>query len=93
MEECVNDKVYDKNEKNDEEKERNETTDSESTTFGEDKGVNYERGGKDIALFEEAEISLRPSSESLNEKGDLVGEFGASTCSGDRSYDIFDKEE
>ena len=55
--------------------------------------MNYERGGKDIALLEEAEISLRPSSESLNEKGDLVGEFGASTCSGDRSYDIFDKEE
>ena len=33
MEECVNDKFYDKNEKNDEEKEENETTDSERTTF------------------------------------------------------------
>ena len=33
MEECVNDKVYDKNENFDEEKEENETTDFESTTF------------------------------------------------------------
>ena len=40
MEECVNDKVYDKNEKNDEKKKENETTYSESTTFGEGKGVN-----------------------------------------------------
>ena len=36
--------------KNDGEKEENETTDSESTIFGEGKGVKYERGNKDVAL-------------------------------------------
>ena len=35
MEECVNGKVYDDNEKSYEEKEENGTTDSEITTFGE----------------------------------------------------------
>ena len=35
MKECVNDIVYDENERNDEEKEENRTTDSESTTFDE----------------------------------------------------------
>ena len=79
MEECVNNKVYEENEKNDEEKEENETTDSESTTFDEGKGVSDERGGENVALFEEAEFSSRPSSESLNEKEDFVGEFDAST--------------
>ena len=54
MQECVNDEVYDENQKNDEEKEENETTESESTTFGEGKEVNDERGGKYIALVEEA---------------------------------------
>ena len=54
MQDCVNDEVYDENQKNDEEKEENETTESESTTFGEGKGVNDERGGKYIALVEEA---------------------------------------
>ena len=34
--------------------------------------MNDERGGKDVALLEKAEISSRPSSESLNEKDDLV---------------------
>ena len=54
MEECVNNKVYDKNEKNDGEKYENEKKDSESTTFDEGKGVNDERGGKYVALVEEA---------------------------------------
>ena len=52
MEECVNDKVDDENKKNDGEKEENETTYFESTRIGEGKGVNGERGGKDVALFE-----------------------------------------
>ena len=51
--------------------------------------MNYDIGGKDVALVEEAEISSRPSSESLNEKDDYVGEFDASTGSGDNFYDIF----
>ena len=54
--------------------------------------MNNERGDNYVALVEEAEISSRPSSEYLNEKGDSVGEFDASTCSGDKFYDIFDKE-
>ena len=66
MEDFVNDKVDNDNEKNDHEKQENEATDSESTTFGEGKRENDEIGGKDIALFEEAEISLIQSSESLN---------------------------
>ena len=49
MEEYVNYKVYDKNEKNDEEKEQNEAIDSESTKFDEGKGVNDERGGENVA--------------------------------------------
>ena len=40
MEEGVKDINDDKNEIYDEEKEENETTDYESTTIGEDKGVN-----------------------------------------------------
>ena len=48
-----------------------------------------ERGGKDVDLDEETEINSRPSSESLNEKYDLVSEFDASTCSGDNFYNIF----
>ena len=55
MAECVNDKVYDK-------KEENETTDSESTTFDEGKGVNYENGGKGVAFVKEEEFNSRPSS-------------------------------
>ena len=93
MEEFVNDKVYDENEKNDEEKEENETTDSERTKIDQGKGVNDERGGDYVALFEETEFSSRTSSEYLNEKYYSVGEFYFSTCSGDRFYDIFDKEE
>ena len=34
-------------------------------------------------------MSSRQSSESVNEKDDLVGEFDASTCSGGNFYDIF----
>ena len=40
MEECVNYKVHDENEKNDEEKEENETIDSESNKIDEGKVVN-----------------------------------------------------
>ena len=54
MEECINDKVYYENEKNDEEKEENETKYSERTTFGEGKGVNDERGDKVVSLVEES---------------------------------------
>ena len=53
--------------------------------------MNNEKCGKDVALAEEAEISSRPRSEYLNEKYDSVGEFDASTCSGDRFYDILIK--
>ena len=52
--------------------------------------MNDERGGKDVALVEEAEISSRPSSEYFNEKDDSVGEFDSSTCSGENIYDIFE---
>ena len=62
MKECVNDKVYDENEKNDQEKEENETTDYESTKIDEGKIINDKYGGEDVALFEEAEFSLIPSS-------------------------------
>ena len=62
------DKVYDENKKNDEEKEINKTTDYKSTTFGEGIGLNNERGGENVDLFEEAERSSRPISEALNEK-------------------------
>ena len=93
MKECVNDKVYEENEKNDEEKEENETTDSESTKMSEGKRVNNKRGGEDVDLVEEEKFSSRSSPEFLNEKYDSVGEFDLSTCSGDRFYDIFDKEE
>ena len=55
--------------------------------------MNDERGGEDISLVEEEEFISRPSSEYLNEKYYSVGEFDLSTCSGDRFYDIFDKEE
>ena len=79
--------------KNDEEKEENETTDSESTTFDEGKCANDERVGEDVALVEETEFSSRISSDYLNKKYDSVGEFDLSTCSGDRFNDIFDKEE
>ena len=71
MEEGVNDRNENKNEKYDEEKEEGETKDSDSTKIDEGKGVVNERGGKDADL----------------------DEFDASTCSGDRFYDIFDKGE
>ena len=93
IEECINDKVYEDNEKNDEEKEENETADSESTKMAEGKRDNDERGGEDVDLVEEEKFSSRSSPEFLNEKYDSVGEFDLSTCSGDRSYDFFDKEE
>ena len=35
----------------------------------------------------------RPNSESVNEKGDSVGEFYASTCSGDNFKYISENEE
>ena len=45
MNECVNYTFYDENEKNDEEKEENEATDSGRTKIDECKGVNDERVG------------------------------------------------
>ena len=54
MQECVNDKFYDVNEKNDEEKEEDKTTYSESTKIDEGKVVNDERGVEDVALVEES---------------------------------------
>ena len=54
--------------------------------------MKNERGGDIDALVEEVEFISIPSSEYLNEKSDLVGEFDASTCSDHRFYDIFDKE-
>ena len=51
--------------------------------------MNDERGGKDVASVEEVEMRSRPTSEYVNDNGDLVGEFYASTCSGDNFYDIF----
>ena len=75
-----------------EDKEENVTTDSESNTIAknddnlieicEGKEMNDERVGKDVSSVEEAEMSSRPSSESINYNDDLVGEFYASTCSG-----------
>ena len=50
MEEGVNDKNDDKNEKNDEGKESDETTYSENTTIGEGKVVVDEIDGKDVDL-------------------------------------------
>ena len=70
MEEGVNDRNENKNKNYDEEKNEGETTDYDSTTIDEGKGVMNERGGKDVDL----------------------DEFDPSTCSGDRFYDIFDKE-
>ena len=55
--------------------------------------MNAKKGCKDVDLVEELEMSSRPSSEYVNEKYDLVGEFDASTCSGDNFYDIFENEE
>ena len=52
---------------NDEEKEDNETTDYERTTFDEGKGMNDERGGEAVALVKEAENFSIPSSKYLNE--------------------------
>ena len=49
-------------EKNNEEKEENETTDSENTKIDEGKGVNDEEGGEDAVLVEEAEFSSRSNS-------------------------------
>ena len=50
MEDGVNDRNDNKNEKNDEEQEVDETTDFDSTTIGEVKGVTDERFGKDVDL-------------------------------------------
>ena len=72
---------------------KNETTYYEITTIGQGKGVIDEGVGKDVELYEETEISSRISSESLNEKYDLVSEFDASICSGGNFYDIFENEE
>ena len=57
------------------------------------KGMNDERGDKDVALGKESDMSSRQSLESVNEKYDPVGEFDASTCPGDNFYDTFDHEE
>ena len=48
MEEGVNDRNDENNERYDEEKQADETTNSDSTTIGEGKGVISERGGKDV---------------------------------------------
>ena len=50
MEEGVNDRNDNKNEKYDEEKEADETTDYDITTIGEGKWVIDEWGGKDVDL-------------------------------------------
>ena len=34
----------------------------------------------------------KPSLESVNDNDDYVGEFDASTCSGENFYDIFENE-
>ena len=47
--------------------------------------------GNSVALVEESETSSRPTSGYLIEKYYLAREVDASTCSGDRFYDIFDK--
>ena len=62
-------------------------------TIYEGKEVNDERGEKYFALAEYSEMSSRKISESVNEKDDSVGEFDASTCSGDSFYDIFENNE
>ena len=84
-------------------KNKNVTTDSESkknaknddnhNAICEGEELNDARGGKYVALVEEAEMSSIPISESVNEKDDTVGEFDASTCSGDNVYDIFENKE
>ena len=38
-------------------------------------------------------MGSKPSTDYVNENDDLVGEFEASTCSGDNFYDIFENEE
>ena len=50
MEEGVNDINDNKNEKYDEGKKADKTTDFDSTTIGEGKGVIDERGGNDVDL-------------------------------------------
>ena len=55
--------------------------------------MNNEICGEDYYLVKEPEFISRLISSSLNEKYDYVGEFDASTYSGDSFYDIFDKEE
>ena len=55
--------------------------------------MNDERGDKDVALVKESDMSSKKSLEYVNEKYDPVGEFDASTCSGDNFYDTFDNEE
>ena len=52
MEEYVNDRNDNKNEKYDKEKEADETIDSDITKIGEGKGLINERGGKDVDLYE-----------------------------------------
>ena len=59
MEEGVNDRNDNKNEKYDEAKEADEKIDSDSTTIGEGKGVIDKRGGNDVYLdeFDESTFS------------------------------------
>ena len=49
--ECLDDRNNNKNEKYDEGKNEDETTDSESTTMDEGKGVINEKGDKDVDLY------------------------------------------
>ena len=49
--------------------------------------MDDEIGVKYVDLFEESEMMSRPSSGSINNNDDLVGEFDASNCSGDIFYD------
>ena len=67
--------------------------DNNTNEICEGKEMNDKRGGKDVASVEEEEVSSIPSSEYVNDKDDLVGEFDVYTCSGDNYYDIFENEE
>ena len=58
-------------------------TDDKLNECGEGEESNDERGGKDDASIKEAEMRSRPISESVNDNGEYVGEFDASTFLGD----------
>ena len=103
MEEGVNDITDDKSEKNDEEKEAECLDDTSPDEMEE--GVYDGNENKNEKYDEEKDKGETTDYDStkmdegkgvINERGgkdvDLDG-FDASTCSGDRFYDIFDKEE